>query len=314
LLGDRPTTIILDCVAFYLGIDGGGSKTSCLVGDETSVLGEGTGGGSNVVRLGETSAAKSLFSAIVQACTAAGISPSQLVRTCMGAAGGSRAQIAEVLGRILSEIAGGDVSIVGDMEIALEAAFPRGPGVVVIAGTGSIAYGRNEKQETARVGGWGFAISDEGSGHWIGRAAIGAALRDFDEGKDSKLLQDTIGAWQLQSREQLVISANATPAPDFSSLFPVAVAAAEHGDEVAGEVLRRAGRELATLAGIAIRRLFDGADSVPVAMTGGVFVHSALVRETFSKELSAQWARTTVRREVVVPVHGALELARRNTR
>jgi glucosamine kinase len=298
-------------MAFYLGIDGGGSKTCCLVGDETSILGKGSGGGSNVVRLGKARAEESLSAAIGQACSAAGILPSQIARTCMGAAGGLRPQIAEDLRRTLSEVVGGQVNIVGDMEIALEAAFHGGPGVVVIAGTGSIAYGRNEKGETARVGGWGFAISDEGSGHWIGRAAIGAALRALDEGKDCGLLQVIIDAWKFESREQLIVSANATPAPDFSSLFPVVVAAAEQGEAVAAEVLTRAGGELASMAEIAIGRLFDDSNSVPVGMAGGVFRHGALVREVFYNELSACSVSARPGSSVVEPVEGALAMARR---
>src|ERR1700704_2740662 len=110
-------------MAFYLGIDGGGSKTLCLIGDESSVLGEGSGGGSNVVHLGEARTAESLAAAIEHACAEAGISFSEIACTCMGASGGARPQIADVLRRVLGKIVGGKVLIVGDMEIALESAF-----------------------------------------------------------------------------------------------------------------------------------------------------------------------------------------------
>ena len=162
-------------VAIYLGIDGGGSKTSCLIGDETSVLGTGTGGASNVVRVGEAQARESLASAIRQACTVANLNPSQISSVCVGLAGAARTEISELVKRIVSELVPGKVKVVGDNVIALEAAFGGGPGVIVIAGTGSIAYGRNREGQTARAGGWGFAISDEGSGHWIGRTAVAAA-------------------------------------------------------------------------------------------------------------------------------------------
>ena len=74
--------------------------------------------------------------------------------------------------------------------IALEAAFGSGPGVIVIAGTGSIAYGRNREGQTARAGGWGFAISDEGSGHWIGRTAVAAAIGAWDEDPEQNAALD----------------------------------------------------------------------------------------------------------------------------
>jgi glucosamine kinase len=299
-------------MAFYLGIDGGGSKTLCLIGDESSVLGDGSGGGSNVVHLGETRAAESLAAAIKLACAAAGISPSQIACTCMGASGGARPQIADVLRRVLGKIVGGKVLIVGDMEIALESAFDGGPGLVVIAGTGSIAYGRNQSGETLRVGGWGHAISDEGSGDWIGRHAVAAALREFDESERSDLLTEILKFWKLESRENLVILANASPAPEFASLFPLLVDL-EQVNAVARQILIRAGKELAKLAEIAIRRLTKGAEAVPVAMTGGVSVYGARVREAFYNELTARCPAAVVRPLAVAPVKGALAMARRGT-
>ena len=105
----------------------------------------------------------------------------EISRVCVGLAGAARPEISELVRGMVSETLSGEIKpaeikIVGDMVIALEAAFGSGPGVIVIAGTGSIAYGRNSKGQTARAGGWGFAISDEGSGHWIGRTAVAAAL------------------------------------------------------------------------------------------------------------------------------------------
>ncbi|HSY64148.1 MAG TPA: BadF/BadG/BcrA/BcrD ATPase family protein, partial [Terriglobales bacterium] len=148
-------------MSIFLGIDGGGSKTSCVIGDQNSVLGTGTSGGSNVVRVGETQARESLRTAIRAACAEARITPSQVKKTCVGIAGGARPEIANVVRRLLLELVGGEIEIVGDQVIAMEAAFGDGPGVIVIAGTGSIAYARNAEGKVARAGGWGFGISDE---------------------------------------------------------------------------------------------------------------------------------------------------------
>jgi glucosamine kinase len=305
-------------VAIFLGIDGGGSRTSCVIGDETALLGSGTAGGSNVVRVGEAQAREALAAAIRQACTVASISPAQLQKTCVGVAGGARPEISEVVRRMVSEIVAGEIEVVGDMVIALEAAFGSGPGVTVIAGTGSIAYGRNFAGQTARAGGWGFAISDEGSGHWIGRAAIAAALRACDEaeaeGGQSLLFESTMKAWGLTTREQFVLTANRSPAPDFAALLPAVLSAADAGDPLARTVLAQAGAELATLAKIVIRRLFPDADTVPVAMTGGVFRNSALVRQVFYNSLRSEYPRAAVNAAVVDPVRGALELARKSAR
>jgi N-acetylglucosamine kinase-like BadF-type ATPase len=159
---------------YYLAIDGGGTKTRCLLADETTVLANATAGGSNIVRLGEQPAREALHTAVRKVCTTAKISPAQIGAVCIGAAGAARPEIAAKIRNILAELMGVtpvSIEVVGDAEIALEAAFGAGPGVIAIAGTGSIAYGRDAAGRIVRAGGWGFAISDEGSGHWIGRRA-----------------------------------------------------------------------------------------------------------------------------------------------
>jgi glucosamine kinase len=302
-------------MAIFLGIDGGGSKTSCVIGDEACVLGWGTAGGSNVVRVGEGRAREALSTAIGQACAAAHVAPSEISRTCIGVAGAARPQVREVLGRVLAEIVSGEMEISADMVIALEAAFAGVPGVIVIAGTGSIAYGANGEAQTARAGGWGFAISDEGSGHWIGRAAIGAVLRAHDEEEirpqDSRLLAGILKLWGVRTVEELVLAANASPARDFAALFPAVLAASQEKDAIAQRVLRLAGGELAGLARIVVARLFSDGSTVPVAMSGGIFANSGAVREAFHDALRSECPAAEVRREIAEPVYGALARARR---
>jgi N-acetylglucosamine kinase-like BadF-type ATPase len=303
-------------VAIFLGIDGGGSKTSCAIGDEASLLGSGTAGGSNVIRVGEEQARAALSAAIRQACTVANIAPAQVQRTCVGVAGAARPEVSEIVRRLIAETIPGEIEVVGDMVIALEAAFGGGPGVVVIAGTGSIAYGRNSAGQTARAGGWGFAISDEGSGHWIGRSAIAAVLRAYDEGpaEGPPLFAAMMKSWQVDTREQLVLRANSSPPPDFAALLPTVLSAADASDPTARTILTQAGAELAALAKIVIQRLFPDADTVPVAMSGGVFHNSALVRQVFYNSLRSEYSRATINPTVVDPVRGALELARKRAR
>jgi glucosamine kinase len=298
-------------VSIFLGIDGGGTKTTCVVGDETAVLGTTSGGASNVIRVGEEAAKAALQRTIREACMAAGIDLAQVEHTCIGVAGAGRPEIAASVRSMVAEIVSGDIEVVGDMVIALEAAFGSGPGVIVIAGTGSIAWGRDEDGDTARAGGWGFAISDEGSGHWIGRAAVAATMRAVDEGGETRLLGETLGAWQISTMDDLVRVANGMPSPDFAALLPAVLTAADAGDAVARAVLTEAGLELANLARIVIRCLFREAASIPVAMSGGVFRQSALVRQAFYNNLRAEYPQANVNATVVEPVKGALELARR---
>jgi glucosamine kinase len=317
-------------VAYYLGIDGGGSKTTCAVGDERSVLATVTGGASNITRVGESGARETLHRVMREACDAAGITLPQVRRACIGVAGAGREDVARTVHKIIAEIFSGDIEIVGDMEIAMAAAFEVGPGVIVIAGTGSIAYGRDARGKAARAGGWGFAVSDEGSAHWIGRAAVGALLRAADEAgvehaaleqadRDqawpaARLFHELKTAWRMNSMPQLARAANAKP--DFAALFPAVLAAAEAGDAVARGVITQAAGELALLAGIVLRRLFPEQDSagspaVPMAMAGGVFRHAPMIRELFYNGVLAANSRVVLKPEVVDPVHGALQMARR---
>ncbi|HYA22877.1 MAG TPA: BadF/BadG/BcrA/BcrD ATPase family protein [Terriglobales bacterium] len=301
-------------MSLFLGIDGGGSKTSCVIGNATAILGSGMSGPSNLVRVGEPRAREAIAAAITQACGQAKITPSQIERTCIGVAGGARPETAKVLRRILSEIVSGEIEIVGDMVIAMEAAAGSGPGVIVIAGTGSIAYGRNTAGQTARAGGWGFAISDEGSAHWIGRAAVAAVMRACDEGQRPNLLNSLMQAWRLETREQLILAANATPTADFAGLLPTIVSAAQSEDPIAHDVLAQAGAELAMLAKIVIARLFRDGEEVGVAMSGGVFRNAELVRRVFYNNLRLTYPHVLVSEDVVDAVKGALELARKGAK
>ena len=300
-------------MAIYLGIDGGATKTTCAVGDGKSVLGMATAGGSNVIRLGEARAREGLHAAVRQACVAASVDPAQIECACVGASGAGRAEVSDLVARMMAELVSCRVQVVGDTVIALQAAFGSGPGVVTCAGTGSFAYGRDASGHNSRAGGWGFAVSDEGSGQWIGRTAVGAVLRAQENGERPGLLAAIEKAWQATSLNDLVRMANASPPPDFSALFPLVLSAANSGDAVARTVLTRAGTELAELPRRVMRRLFSGAGSVPVAMVGGVFRQSALVRQVFYNNLVPEFPNATVNPTVVEPVLGALELARKAT-
>ena len=295
---------------FFLGIDGGGTKTRCILGDEKSQLGAGSSSSSKVQRVGEACARDALAAAAHEACVQAGISPRQIARTCAGITGSARPGIAEMMRDLMTSIVGGQVEIVGDVEIAFEDAFGSGPGVIVISGTGSISYGRNSKGETARAGGWGYAISDEGSGYWTGVEAVRAALSAHDRGQHSGLLDDFIAAFGARDFEDFIVRVNANPARDFAPLFPIVLAASDNGDSVASEILTRAGPELAGLAGIVIERLF-GEESISVATHGGVLASSTIVKKFFLQELKSRHPQADGFEREVDPARGAIERARR---
>lgn len=302
---------------YYLGIDGGGTKTTCAVGDESRLLVTATAGPSNIVRVGPAQTRESLQKCVQQACAAAGIAPAQVERTCVGGSGAGHPELAAMVRRALAEILPAPIDVVGDMQTALEAAFDTGPGVIVNAGTGSFAYGRNGEGKTLRAGGWGFAIGDEGSAHWIGREAVAAVLRasDMTFGTPEDVFHSDLAtalckAWGVNSLPDLARAANSIPPPNFAALFP-AVAASKN--ILALQILSAAGRELAHTAAVVIRKLFPTGDggSVPVATAGGVFRHANLVRADFYNELRKIDLRVEVNPLVIEPVEGALRLARR---
>jgi N-acetylglucosamine kinase-like BadF-type ATPase len=295
---------------FFLGIDGGGTKTDCALGNGVDILGRGSAAGSKLARVGADQSRAALHGAIRQAAKEAKVDLKEVRRTCVGMAGASSPKVTESIRSLIAEVVPGEIEVVGDMHVALEAAFPGAAGVVVIAGTGSIAYGRNERGETARAGGWGPAISDEGSGEWIGRSAAAAALRAYDSGGSTALIECILSSWRLATRDDVARVANAIPPPDYAALVPQILATADAGDGTARDVLLQAGTELAQLAKVVTRRLWPGTQSARVALAGGVFSHSEVVRRVFVNSLRAERPQAEVI-EDVEPVVGALALARR---
>ena len=308
-------------MAFYLGIDGGGTKTTCVVADDSVTLGSATTGGSNITRHGDARVREALHAAVQAACAAARVDPARIESACIGLSGAGRPEVRDAVAAMMGEVLRGRIVVVSDLETTLQAAFGDGAGVIVISGTGSIAYGRDARGQTARAGGWGLTISDEGSAQWIGRAAVSAVLNAHDAGENPALWATILSLWNLTSLDELVRHANGSPSPDFSRLFPAILAAAEnprpsgawtgHPDPVAKNVLERAGMELSALAKNVIRRLFRKEASVPVAMSGGVFRQSERVRQVFYNKLRAEFPQANVNPTVVEAVQGAIQLARK---
>ena len=299
-------------MAYYLGIDGGGTKTRCALGDEHRVVATTVTGACNVVRVGVASARHALHGAIRQVCQPAAIAPKDISNICIGAAGAAREEVANQIRDILGEVTPARVEVVGDTIIALEAAFGSGPGIIAISGTGSIIYGRNSRGETARAGGWGYAISDEGSAQWIGRRAVWTILRALDQGAETMLTAQVLNAWNLHSLEELVQQANSAPPPEFPTLFPVVLRTAHEGDAMARALLADAAAQLAEQTAIVVRRLFPKVDEhARIAMTGSVFRQSSDVRQVFYTQVRALFPSVDIRNELVEPVDGALSRARR---
>ncbi len=295
-------------MALYLGIDAGGTKTDCAVSNGAALLGQATAGSCKLARVGPEKARANLQIAIQLACDAAGVNAVKVSHVCIGMAGASLPEAVRWAEESIREvIPEATIYAVGDHIIAHRAAFGTSPGVLVISGTGSIAFGRNQGGETARAGGWGPNVSDEGSAFWVGREAVTSALRAFDSGSDTGLLPVIARAWNV-APEEVIRVANAAE-PRFADLAVTIAQAAEEGEPSARDITGRAGQALAGLGSTVIHRLWPGGGMVPVALAGSVLQNSALVRQAFKEAMRARIPEAAVSFAQVRPVLGALEIA-----
>jgi glucosamine kinase len=309
-------------MGLFVAIDAGGTKTQCLIGDETRVLARATTGTVKLMRVPEQEATARLRAMLAQASGAAGVSLGQVTRTCFGLAGVSIPAVREWALRTVSAMVGGELILCGDEEIALDAAFAGGPGILVIAGTGANAIGRSASGEIFGAGGWGPVLGDEGSGYWIGLEALRAALRAQDtigiDGAATCLLREIERHWGLGSLAELVALGNlrtSTGAPDFAELAPLVAGCAEEGDTLAAGILERGGEELAELVALVHRKMCGrdaGCDAAPVGVrfTGSVLSRIARVRETMVARLAISIPGGRVGESAVDPLDGALWRAR----
>jgi N-acetylglucosamine kinase-like BadF-type ATPase len=261
-------------------LDSGGTKTECWLGDETRVLGRAVAGTVKLTRVSEEIATARLRELLTEVSDKSGVRLSDVVRTCVGIAGFSIAEMREWARRTVGEMVGGEVTVCGDDEIALDAAFRGGAGILVIGGTGSAVLGRAADGARFKAGGWGPGIGDEGSGFWIGREAVRRAFASMDSGHDCDLLEGIRAAWGLEELDEVVARANAYPGPDFSELTRVVVRCAEQGDAVAAGILSDAGDELAKQIWMVWEKMrTHGETAGSVAYTGSVVEKIVQTRE-----------------------------------
>lgn len=253
----------------FLGVDGGQSSTTALVGDEAGrVVGVGRGGPCNHV--GKADGREKFLRAVGDCLRHAGFHGAEFEAACLGFSGGA----ADKEGYVRELIKAKQYLVTHDAFVALVGATAGEPGVVTIAGTGSMAFGRNSAGKMVRAGGWGYVFGDEGAGFDLVRQALRAALR-HEEGWGPKT---SLG-------DALVSLAGATSVNDLLHRFYTdeypreRVAAfsklvdriARDGDAVAREIIMSAAQQLATLASAARAQIFDPGESSCISYLGGVF-------------------------------------------
>jgi N-acetylglucosamine kinase-like BadF-type ATPase len=301
-------------MSFFLALDAGGTKTDYALADETRVLARVRTGTIKRMRVDAATACANLESALAKLSAHAGVSMQLVTRTCVGTAGITVPLVTDWLREAFASRVGGELLLLGDVEIALEAAFPGKAGVLAMAGTGSNVVGRTDGGLLIPAGGWGPALADQGSGHRIGLESLRAIFRAMDEERQTLLLPAVLDFWKLSSVDLLVEYANGLPAPDFSSLTEVVTRCAELGDETALAVLRQQGEELAQLVRLVIRRLRRASNrqdwAPPIAFTGSILENIPLVREALMAAVRREFPDVLTRDKVVDPIEGALWRAR----
>src|SRR5216683_7624183 len=301
-------------MGYSLGFDGGGTKTDCvLLNGSGAVIGEGRGGPANPLRSGYEGAFSSLHEAAAEAIVAARIRPAEITGVCAGLAGaGRRSVVRRIMVFLAQEFPLALTQVATDYEVALEAAVGAGPGVVLISGTGSVAYGRNAAGESARAGGYGPWIGDEGSAFEIGRRAVSAVAHSRDADAPVTVLSEMISAaLECPDWDDLMLRIMKNPDDVFPKLFPVVAAAANSEDSAAKEIMFASSIGLGNLAMIVIRRLGMKGQQFPLVKCGGVFGHCHMLDSLLDSVLISGALRAKLSRLEISPAVGAARMAAR---
>ena len=263
-------------MTYFLGVDGGASKTAALVVDENgNPLGRGLAGGSNHLRVGIEQATRNVEHAVNIALVEAGIAIRNVEYAYCGIAGSDHpVHRQKVIDALQIFFPRGNFIVDTDARIALTGAVGFGAGIVIISGTGSVAFGRNDHGDEARAGGWGPTLGDEGSGFWIAREGLSAIVRAHDGRGFATAMTDLLcDEYQMCSPDDLprFVYAATTHVDDIARYGKLVINAAQSNDDVAREILARGGSELAECILAIARKLHMTDSEFPVAYVGGAF-------------------------------------------
>ena len=294
-----------------LGIDVGGSKTVCLLADgDERIIAAGREEGANLQGAGELALEKVLHSVMERTLAGTGAVPSVI---CLGIAGVDRASDEAVVRSIMSRIGyKARILVVNDALIALQAGVKDAAGIVIVSGTGSIAYGRNDRGEASRAGGWGYVLGDEGSGYWIGRLALRAVVRHADgRGRVTSLTPRLLAHFGVERASELIHKVY------HEELNPRSIAAVaryvqharDEGDIVATGILNRAADELMTAATAVMTRLDLSEQPFTFVLSGGMFHAVPWLCDQMQLLLPALAHQCRVLRLNEEPALGAIRLA-----
>lgn len=301
-----------------LGIDGGGSKTVAWLalragGEPPEVIGRGTAGGSNPQAAGFPAALENLDRAVAAAFGDAAVTPRPVAAAVVGLAGCDRDEDREALSRWAEDRRlARRFRVVHDAVPVLAAGTPEGWGVALISGTGSFAFGEDARGRSARAGGWGYLLGDEGSAYAIALAGLRAAAQAVDgRAPATLLLQAILEKLDLQRPEQL-IPAVYQPEPDrpaIAGLAQLVLKTADAGDAAAAEIVGQAARDLAAMVAAVARKLDFAPRPFPLALAGSALLGSGMLQSGLMTELTNLGLQAGPVGRVPEPVAGAVALA-----
>lgn len=303
-------------MTYFIGVDGGASKTAALLVDENGTkLGSGMAGASNHLRVGIETATRNVERAVNGALVEAGVAIRDVEYAYCGIAGSDHpAHHDKVVEALKVFFPRGNFIVDTDARIALTGAVGFGAGIVVISGTGSVAFGRNDNGDEGRAGGWGPTLGDEGSGFWIAREGLSAIVRAHDGRGFATAMTDLLCVeYDMCSPDELprVIYATTTNVDDVARYGKLVIEAAREGDHVARNILARGGSELAECVLAIARKLHMTDSEFPVAYVGGAFHAGDLLLEPMRLRLQRDAPGASLIPPKYPPVEGAAMMAMR---
>ncbi|MDR7543415.1 MAG: BadF/BadG/BcrA/BcrD ATPase family protein [Armatimonadota bacterium] len=298
---------------FIVGIDGGASKTrAAVLSGSGAVLAVATVQSASAYHREPEEAAGVVVAAAQEALRQADLRPPVRALGAGLAGADDPAVRARLVAVLRASGLAPHVHVDHDAAAALAGGLCLAPGVVIIAGTGSVAFGVDRDGNRARCGGWGPLLDDEGSGYAIGRAVLRAAMRAHDGRGPATALADAVRArFALRSLDALKQAVRGVGIDEVAAVAPLAFAAARAGDAAARRILRRAGRDLAMMIGAVARALGWAASAFPLIAVGGVFEAGDLIIAPMTEALRAAGIAAALRPAALSPEIGAALLAAR---
>lgn len=275
---------------YVIGVDGGGTKTELVLIDRSAnVIGKARCGTTNYQVVGGAKLKAELLDGFSMLMKSTNLTFHKIEHIFLGLAGAGReSDREEIIALFKDTELKAKLSIDTDAIVALAGAFGMGEGIIIISGTGAICFGKNSQGKVVRSGGWGYLLGDEGSGYFIGREAIIAALKDFDgRGEKTQLRTELEQNFKVISIDQIIpqIYQNKIDRVAIAGLAPMVFEQANKGDTIAEDIIRRTGRELGNLAKAVAQRLKFENDEIKVALIGSVFKQREMLVNEIAKEL-----------------------------